>query len=362
MNMNRCIVFLCSDKELNRERKGYNSAFTRMEIKTICLTDSKLNICDAIDQLVADLYNPLLIIHPEAHPWIPQQINKVKIPTACFAIDTFAGLRKRIKCSKLFDYAFVFHPGFDNKFKTNGHPNAICLPHAVEFDLFNGAELDRIYEVGWVGTLKSRGYDRRRKIIENLNSRFQMNDIYRYYNCHEMSGIYRQSKIAVNISRDDYQEDANLRCFEVMAGGALLITQKPTELEKLGFLEGTHYVAYTNKNEIPALIQFYLDNEDRRFSISKAARELVLDQHTYDNRAKTIIELIENNNNRLFAPARNWSEVQVHETYFYYFAKHLLIDDALRELKFISQLSSFVAWKNCPLLIKSMIRSLQLSL
>ena len=62
-----------------------------------------------------------------------------------------------------------------------------------------------------------------------------------------MAKIYKQSKVVVNLSRDDYLQDANLRCFEVMASGALLITPKPTELSEIGFIEGTHYVTFKTK-------------------------------------------------------------------------------------------------------------------
>jgi spore maturation protein CgeB len=282
----------------------------------------------------------------------------VNIPTGCFQIDTFSGTQKRIKWSMLFDYVFVFHPKFDKMFEKAGHPNAVFLPHAVEANLFNGSELERIYEVGWVGNLKSsHGYNKRREVIEDLASSFSMNDVNKYYDPKSMAEIYKQSKIVVNISRDDYLQDANLRCFEVMAGGSLLITRKPTELEDIGFIEGTHYITYTKYSEIKNLVNFYLLNEEKRLAITQKAKHLVLSEHTYSCRAQQIISLIDSNRKKLFAPARNWNKLKVHQVYFHFFSKHLMLDSALAELKIIFRISRSQALLQLPLFIKCKIFS-----
>ncbi|MEM4218097.1 MAG: glycosyltransferase [Candidatus Methanomethylicaceae archaeon] len=54
----------------------------------------------------------------------------------------------------------------------------------------------------------------------------------------------------VNISRDDFPHDANMRCFEVMAAGALLVTSLPTELADLGFEEGRHFVGFEHEQDL----------------------------------------------------------------------------------------------------------------
>ncbi len=65
-----------------------------------------------------------------------------------------------------------------------------------------------------------------------------MNDINRHYTPEEMSVVYKQSKIIFNLSQDDYLQDANLRCFEAMAAGALLITHNPLSCPNLVLLRG----------------------------------------------------------------------------------------------------------------------------
>jgi hypothetical protein len=357
---NKCIVFLCSENELNRERRGYHLAFNE-KIKTLCITPS-IDISESIDRIIHSGLNPILIIHPDASPTLPSGLEKIKIPTACLQIDTYTGTSKRIKWSMLFDYVFVFHPQYDELFKKAGHPRAICLPHAVEADLFKEVTLDKIYDLGWVGNLEGKHYLTRRRCIQKLQKQFHMNDVNCYYSPEQMASVYKQSKIVVNISRDDYLKDANLRCFEAMAAGALLITPKPTELSDLGFIEGVHFIAYHDEDELYRLVKFYLEHEDDRKQISISGQEIVLKEHTYNRRVEIILDIISMDTGNLFAPARKWSKSLVHATYLHYFAKHLMLDLAIKELREIRAISLGMAWRNIPMIIKSFIRSLQLSM
>src|SRR5438046_1464844 len=93
---------------------------------------------------------PTLILHPE-FPILPWGLTKVDIPTACFQIDTYAYTLRRITWSMLFDLVFVFHPGYDVEFQKAGHPGAHVIPHAIDASLFLGEELERVFEIGWVG-------------------------------------------------------------------------------------------------------------------------------------------------------------------------------------------------------------------
>jgi hypothetical protein len=358
---NQCIVLLCHEHDLNRERRGYNIAFNR-KIKTVCISPYHVELSESIDSIISRGLNPILIIQPDASPALPYGLEKINIPTACFQIDTYNGTSKRIKWSMLFDYAIVFHPQFDELFQNAGHPRTICLPHAVEADLFREITLDKIYDVGWVGSLEGKHYSTRRRCIHKLQKQFHMNDVNCYYTPEQMASIYSLSKIVVNISRDDYLKDANLRCFEAMAAGALLITPKPTELSDLGFIEGVHYIAYHDEDELYRLVKFYLEHEDEREIISTLGQSLVVKEHTYTRRVEIILDIISKDAGKLFAPARKWSKALVHITYLHYFAKHLMLDLAIKELREIRAISRGIAWRSIPMIIKAFIRSLQLSI
>ena len=135
------IIFLCTENELTRERRGYFKAFSR-KINTTFIPYDRKHRYDELENLLPDEIQPLLILHPDSWPrLLPQGLVDSPYPTACFQIDTFEYPEGRAFFSMLFDYAFVFHPGFDRRFKQLGHPQAICLPHAVEADSFESSRL-----------------------------------------------------------------------------------------------------------------------------------------------------------------------------------------------------------------------------
>src|SRR6267154_778887 len=114
--MEECIIFLCQEHELKRELQGYFDAFSK-KIKTIC---APLRIENAEEHLLNILpreYEPILILQPNVVR-LPHGLVDSKYPTACFQIDTYCGTERRIKWSMLYDYAFVFHPKFDQLFET----------------------------------------------------------------------------------------------------------------------------------------------------------------------------------------------------------------------------------------------------
>lgn len=360
--MQNTVLFLCSEYELTRERRGYFKAFNkRTNVK--CLSPAEAGAYEELEQLISVETNPMLILHLDSYPRrLPHNLVSSSVPTGCFNIDTFEYVDNRIQFSMLFDYAFVFHPRFDQFFQNAGHPKAVCLPHAVEADLFTEENLPRNYEVGWVGRLDGKKYSVRRRCIQNLNKLFKMNDIDRYYSPEEMATIYKQSKVVVNLSRDDYLQDANLRCFEAMAAGALLVTPNPTEMAELGFVEGIHYVSFKGEAELGSLIRFYLDDEDKRQEIAHAGQKLVLQKHTYDYRVQTILDILTQDNGQHFAPARKWDKARVHKIYARYFSESLLIEPALRELGEIRKHSRKMTWEVFPQVIKAFLVRLKMLL
>jgi hypothetical protein len=287
---------------------------------------------------------------------MPWGLTKVNIPTACFQIDTYTYTRKRIAWSMLFDLVFVFHPGYDTEFRTAGHPGAHFIPHAIEPSLFGGEELGRVFEIGWVGQTRGPLYRAREDLLPVLSRSFRMNDWSRRHEPEEMARIYRQSKIVVNIGRDDFPQDANLRAFEAMAAGALLLTPLPTELTQIGFEDGVHFVGFRKETEIIPLVRKYLLEESARRRIAEVARDKVLHEHSYDRRVETILELAKQNGRKFLAPARSWPDERVHLAYLDYFAGNGALDCALEELRAIGGLNLGDATRGTGMLARAWAR------
>jgi hypothetical protein len=278
---------------------------------------------------------PLLIVAPESSfPLLPWGLVAAPIPTMCFQIDTYSYTAARIRQALLFDYVLTFHPGFEAQFRRAGHPRPLTTSHLVEADLFrpDGHE-SRVYDVGWVGSLEGHFYTNRRRLLPSLAAAFTMNDWSRPYSYPEMAALYCSSRIVVNVGRDDYPQDANLRCFEAMAAGALLITELPSELEAFGLRPGEHFVGYHDEAELLSLVRSYVNDDKARQRISEAGRERVLAEHTYDAAVERLLDIVHSDDGRLFAPAREWPEERVRLIYLHYYATHLCFGSAWRQLR-----------------------------
>lgn len=342
-------------KEWLRVHKGYELAFSKHDIKLIGLDyadGARLDIHTIIDRLVE---KPAFIIHPDIGFLLPEGLSEIGVPTVCFHIDTFVATRVRIGVSMLFDYAIVFHPGFDRMFRQEGHPRPILLPHAANVELFQPTHEDRIYEVGWVGRTDRPIYASRRYLLPRLAQRFKMNKWEEFHTPEEMAEVYQHSQIVVNISRDDYPQDANLRVFEAMAAGALLITGIPSELSALGFQDREHFAGYRDNDEVEDLIHYYLSHEAERLRIAKTGKDLVLREHTHDRRVEQILTTLRKDEGQLFAPARRWSQAQVRRTYLVHYAQLHLLDRAFGEWRSLRQISLWAALKSIPTILREIM-------
>src|SRR5215472_13063763 len=331
------ILCLCDESVDWKLFPGYAAAFRRRGIELFCIGDS-LPLDVPLEEILKICpVRPHWIFHFESErPFLPQGLESSPIPTVCFHSDTYAFTNKRIRWSCLFDHVAVFHPGYEKLFARRGHPGAFLLPHAVCREFFDGPERLREFELGWVGQTSGPLYRRRAEWLPKLAASFRMNNWSRKYSLQEVADVYQRSGIVVNIARDDYPQDANLRVFEVLASGALLITSLPTELSDLGFQNGVHFVGYRSKDELIPIIRKFLDNEPARARISAAARAITLAEHTYDRRVDQLLSHLEQTGDKRLAPARTWPEARTRFMALDFFASHGVFHCAASQFRHIA--------------------------
>jgi hypothetical protein len=226
----------------------------------------------------------LLVIDPFLRT--PGLLRSAPCPVAGYLIDVHQELPTRVAYSRYFDYVFVAQPEFIPAFRNEA---VQWLPLACEPEAHFAADLDRIYDIGFVGKLGNQGSERR-AILERVFSAFSTNDWTRSYNPVDMGRVYSQSKIVFNKSING---DVNMRFFEGLASGALLITDRiGNGMEKLG-QEGVHHVAYDGVEDALSKISYYLSHDEERKSIAAAGQKLAFESHTYRHRLNSIISSIE---------------------------------------------------------------------
>jgi len=326
------ILCLCPEIYHWKLIPGYATAFRRCGIEFHCVSD-KLPADIELEKVMEECAEePAYVLHYEsALPLLPRGLEKSRVPTVCFHADTYAYTKRRIRWSYLFDHVAVFHPGYAEIFAGAGHPGAFMLPHAVRREFFEGPEPPREYEIGWVGQCQGPKYQRRGEWLPNFARSFRTNDWGRNYSLAEVADVYRRSRIVVNIGRDDFPQDANLRVFEVMASGALLVTSMPTELTALGFQDGIHFVGYDHESEILPLIHKFLADDAGRSRIGFKGRTKTLSEHTYDIRVSQLLTRLQSFGDQKPAPARTWRKSRAHLMALDFYASHGLVGPAVTE-------------------------------
>jgi hypothetical protein len=349
------ILFLCAEGDLVKERAGYARAFRRRGITVACVHPGE-TLDVKLDHLLAYCpERPSLILHVES-PLMPRGLTKVPIPTALMQSDPYAYTHRRLRWAMLFDHVLLQHGGFEDRFRAAGHPAPMTLLHAVDPEYFDGAEEERTFQISSVGRVDGANYQTRREVLGALAEEFRMNEWSREHTYEELADVYRKTRIVVNVGRDDYPTDVSLRFAEAMAAGALFVTQLPSELEDLEFVEGVHYVGFRDRTEISSLVRRYLTDESSRRRIAQAGRQKVLHEHTYDCRVEMLLVRLGQAEGKFFAPARQWPESRVRLVYLDYFAAHQALRCASAELRAIVRLSLGDATRGAAMLARACVR------
>jgi hypothetical protein len=255
----------------------------------------------------------LLYIDPVGQ-FFPTGLEKLVYPTAIYLIDVHQNLEQRLAIAPFFDYVFVAQKDYVPAFKKAGINNVFWLPLACDPDYHISAKTSEnyLYDIGFVGNRGLIGSERR-ELLEILKNNFKINSLDRRYLPDEIGTIYSQSRLVFNYS---IKGDVNMRVFEALCGGRLLLTNAiPNGLEEL-FIDRQHLVIYRNGEELIQLARYYLEHPEEREEIAKAGQALVLAQHTYQHRTEQILTTIFGAGSpQLVAPARTWSATKRWKAY-----------------------------------------------
>jgi spore maturation protein CgeB len=108
----------------------------------------------------------------------------------------------------------------------------------------------------------------------------------------EMYQIIAQSKIVINRHISVSENYANnMRLYETTGMGTLLITDMKDNLADLFQLD-KEIVTYRHSRDLFKNIKYYLNHPVEREKIAKAGQKRTLSEHTYSNRMKEIIKIL----------------------------------------------------------------------
>lgn len=107
----------------------------------------------------------------------------------------------------------------------------------------------------------------------------------------EVSHVYQQSRINLNITLHCIETGISQRVFDVMAAGGFLLSNYQEELEEL-FVPGEDLVLYHNMEELRYYVEYYLTHEEERQRIARNGQRKVLKYHDFQNRMSRVLDIV----------------------------------------------------------------------
>ncbi len=243
-------------------------------------------VSDMLDISQLSIGDIFLAIDPVHNP--PMGIENCPCHTIAYFIDVHQAIEMRRRQALLFDSVFVAQRDATDAFTFSPSNPATWLPLACDPQMHGQVSDKKIYDVGFVGKLGQIG-SQRHSILTHVLPHFQTNDYERFVSPDEMGEIYGKSKIVLNAS---IGTELNMRFFEAMASGALLITDRIPDAIGGLFEENVHFIAYDGEKEAKEKVRYFLEHSGELENIAKAGQAEVIAKHTYMDRWSTIENMV----------------------------------------------------------------------
>lgn len=221
-------------------------------------------------------------------------ITDLDCPTAIWIDNYWPGFYQSLRYARLVDHVFLAQRDWMSDFVSAGCRQIYWLPYACDPQVHRDHHVERTYDVGFVGHIVQKLQQGRYQLLTELSQRYRMNDFNKLLYLDEMAKVYSQSKIVVNIP---HRGGFNMRVFEAMSCGALLLTEDTGNGQKELFKPGVHLEVYRSQQELFEKIDYYLAHEEKRKEIAAAGQREVLTKHRYVDRAQTILDVLQQSQN-----------------------------------------------------------------
>ena len=236
-----------------------------------------------IDQM-ARWADAIVILENYNAGWVPET-DGFKKPVLYWSIDAHVNFKRNVTFAKGHKVNLVLSStaSFVPKFRRNG-VKAVWFPNCYPQHLIRGRTALKRYGLGFCGS-----YVKGRKAwLDKLGKRF---DLHRDIFVIGPAMVKAVSSYRIHWNRN-YSVDVNYRTFETLGCGTFLLTNNTDRLKDL-FDIGKHLVIYDNFDDCCDKIKYYLRHEKEREKIAEAGHAHALRNHTYEQRAKQLIKIIE---------------------------------------------------------------------
>ncbi|MBN2120464.1 MAG: glycosyltransferase [Candidatus Omnitrophica bacterium] len=218
-----------------------------------------------------DLY--LRIDHGDYKHDLPGDLH----PAVFYAIDTHLKkpYRKIRQQARHYDIVFCAQQEAVKRLRKEAGVDAVWLPLGYNSKIIGKLDLPKKYDIAFVG--RDAQKFARGKQLKLLKKKYP-NSFIGQAPYTKIPEIYSSAKIGFNSC---IRNDINVRTFEIMACGSMLMTNliKGNGFSDI-FQDKRHCVVYRNDRELLELIDYYLDNESVRERIAQAGCQLVTERYS----------------------------------------------------------------------------------
>lgn len=231
----------------------------------------------------------IFVIENYTSDWLPiNEISNSKKLKIFWSIDSHCVLEQHRELCRILNIDILLNstesylPKFDGLVK-----KSYWFPNSYSDELIFPKNIKKTVDIGFCGNVLNRGH-----VINSLDKYDIKKDIFVIGD--DMVDVINSYKIHLNCN---ISNDINYRTFETTGCETFLLTNYTPGLEKL-FDIGKEIVVYNDLNDLDNKVKYYLENEEERKLIAKAGYERSKKDHTYFERAKILIDIIKNNENK----------------------------------------------------------------
>lgn len=228
----------------------------------------------------------IFIIENYTSTWLPiKEISESKKLKIFWSIDSHCVLQQHqylcqlLKIDILLNSTESYIPNYNGLVK-----KSYWFPNAYPDDLMKPLDIEKTIDIGFCGNVLNRGH-----IIDSLDKYGIRKDIFVIGD--DMVNAINSYKIHLNCN---ISNDINYRTFETCGCKTMLLTNYTPGLERL-FDIGKEVVVYTSIEDLDNKVKYYLENDNERNIIAEAGYQRAKREHTYFERSKKLVEIINEN-------------------------------------------------------------------
>lgn len=206
-------------------------------------------------------------------------------PCAYWAIETPTTFERCLSRAENADWVFSTQRDGAEAMRRAGILNVEWLPLACDPLIYRPHDIAKCWDTCFIGRLLGA---QRQSLVQLLKDHFPNSFMGRVY-AEEAARAYSSSRTVFNRSAAG---DLNLRVFESVACGSLLITDAldDNSLDEL-LQDGIHLATYRTAEELLDKVRYYLAHDEVRERIARAGRKEVLSRHTFAHRMQRLLQV-----------------------------------------------------------------------